>query len=68
MGYSLGSYIAQQLRLSIQKRLTTLYSLVATCGGKDGTPKPPEFMKMQSEVVNKSLNNIPTSAEEMQAP
>ena len=28
LGYSLGSYIAQHLQLAIQKRLTTLYSLL----------------------------------------
>jgi hypothetical protein len=30
----------------------------SSSGGKDGIPKPPEFMKLQSHV-NKSLNNVP---------
>ena len=32
---------------------------------KNQTPKPPEFLKMMSEMVNKSLNNVSTSQEEM---
>ena len=39
--------------------------MLPTCGGEDGIPAPPEFMKMQSEVLNKSVNNIPTTADEM---
>jgi hypothetical protein len=35
------------------------------CGGKDHTPIPTEFLKMQSQIVNKSLNNISISQEEM---
>ena len=34
-------------------------------GGKDHTPKPPEFIKLQSEIVNQSLNNVTISQEEM---
>ena len=30
----------------------------SSCGGKGGIPKPPEIMKLQSNV-NKSLNNVP---------
>ena len=31
---------------------------------KDHTPKPLEFVKLQSEIVNKSLHNIPITHEE----
>ena len=31
------------------------------------TPKPPEFIKLQSDIVNKSLNNVPITPEEIKA-
>ena len=43
MGYSLGSYIAQQIQSYIQTRLNTLTLVGSSCGGKDHTPKPAEF-------------------------
>ncbi|HET7148941.1 MAG TPA: alpha/beta hydrolase [Candidatus Nitrosopolaris sp.] len=39
----------------------------SSCGEKDHTPKPPEFIKLQSQVVNQFLNHIPVSKEEMQS-
>ena len=65
MGYSLGSYIAQAFTTSYPEKVNNLILVAATCGGEDGIPAPPEFMKMQNEVVNKSVNNIPTTADEM---
>ena len=38
--------------------VNSLILVGSSCGGKDHTPKPPEFIKLQSEIVNKSLNNI----------
>jgi pimeloyl-ACP methyl ester carboxylesterase len=65
LGYSLGSYIAQQLTMMYPDKVNTLTLVGSSCGGKDHTPKPPEFIKLQSEIVNKSLNNIPVTQEEM---
>lgn len=65
MGYSLGSYIAQAFTTSYPEKVNNLILVAATCGGKDGILPPAEFMKMQNEVVNKSINNIPTTADEM---
>jgi pimeloyl-ACP methyl ester carboxylesterase len=65
MGYSLGSYIAQAFTTSYPEKVNNLILVAATCGGEDGIPAPPDFMKMQNEVVNKSVNNIPTTADEM---
>ena len=65
MGYSLGSFIAQQFAVSHPEKVNSLILVAATCGGKDGIPSPPEWIKMQNEVVNKTLNNIPATADEM---
>jgi pimeloyl-ACP methyl ester carboxylesterase len=65
MGYSLGSNMAQQLTIMYPDKVNTLTLVGSTCGGKDHTPRPPEFQKLQSEIVNKSLNNVSISQEEM---
>jgi pimeloyl-ACP methyl ester carboxylesterase len=65
MGYSLGSYIAEQLAIMYPDKVKSLVLIGSSCGGKDHTPKPAEFIKLQSEIVNKSLNNVSISQEEM---
>jgi len=67
MGYSLGSYLAQQLTITYPNKVNSLILVGSSCGGKDHTPKPLEFIKLQSDVVNKSLNNVSISLEEMKA-
>lgn len=67
LGYSLGSYLAQQLTLMYPEKVNSLTLVGSSCGGKDHTPKPPEFINLQSEIVNKSLNNIPISTEELKS-
>src|SRR5215213_10717136 len=57
IGYSLGSYLAQQLTIMYPNKVNSLVLIGSSCGGKDHTPKPPEFLKLQAEIVNKSLNN-----------
>jgi pimeloyl-ACP methyl ester carboxylesterase len=67
MGYSLGSFLAQQLTMMHPDKVNSLTPVGSSCGGKDHTPKPPEFIKLQSEVVNKSLNNIPITTDEIKS-
>ena len=67
MGYSLGSNLAQQLTMMYPDKVNSLILVGSSCGGKDHTPKPPEFIKLQAEIVNKSLNNIPMTQEEMKS-
>ena len=67
MGYSLGSFLAQQLTMMYPDKVNSLILVGSSCGGKDHTPKPPEFIKLQSDVVNKSLNNISLTTEEIKS-
>jgi pimeloyl-ACP methyl ester carboxylesterase len=67
MGYSLGSYLAQQLTMMYPDKVNRLILVASSCGGKDHTPKPPEFLELQSEIVNKSLNNVSISQEEIKS-
>jgi pimeloyl-ACP methyl ester carboxylesterase len=63
MGYSLGGHIAQAFTISHPEKVNRLILVATTCGGKDGIPKPPEFLKLQADIVNKSLHNIPATQE-----
>jgi pimeloyl-ACP methyl ester carboxylesterase len=67
LGYSLGGHIAQQFTVTYPEKDNRLILVASSCGGKDSTPKPPQFMKFQSELVNKILNNISISQEEMKS-
>ena len=63
MGYSLGGHIAQAFTISYPDKVNRLILVSTMCGGKDSIPKPPEFLKLQADVVNKSLYNIPITQE-----
>ena len=67
MGYSLGSYIAQQVTMMHPDKVNSLVLIGSSCGGKDHTPKPPELIKLQSDIVKEGLNHIPVSHAQMQA-
>ena len=67
LGYSLGSYLAQQLTMMYPDKVNSLVLVASSCGGKDHTPKPPEFLKLQSDIVNKSLNKVPISQDEIKS-
>jgi pimeloyl-ACP methyl ester carboxylesterase len=64
LGYSLGSYIAEQLTITNPEKVNRLILAGSSCGGKDGMPKPPEFLQLQSEIVDKISNNVSISREE----
>lgn len=57
LGHSLGSYVSQQLTITYPEKVDRLILVSSSCGGKEGIPKPREFLKLQSEITNKSLNN-----------
>ena len=67
MGYSLGSTIAQQVTIMYPDKVNSLILVASYCGGKEGVPAPPEFRKLQSQLVNESLNHIPVSHAQIQA-
>jgi pimeloyl-ACP methyl ester carboxylesterase len=63
MGYSLGGHIAQAFTISYPEKVNSIIIVASSCGGKDSIPKPLEFKKLQADVVNKSLHNIPITSE-----
>jgi pimeloyl-ACP methyl ester carboxylesterase len=64
LGYSLGSYVAQQLALTNPEKVSRLILAGSSCGGKESMPKPSEFLNLQDELVNKISNNVTISREE----
>ena len=58
-------YIAQKFTIMYPDKVNTLTLVASSCGGKDNTPIPPEFLKLELEIANKSLNNISISQDEM---
>src|SRR3712207_891840 len=64
LGYSLGSFIAQQLAITYPEKVSRLILAASTCGGEDGIPKPPEFLRLQANIVDKISNNTSISQEE----
>jgi pimeloyl-ACP methyl ester carboxylesterase len=64
LGYSLGSYVAQQLALTNPEMVSRLILAGSSCGGKESMPKPSEFLNLQDELVNKISNNVTISREE----
>src|SRR6476659_9965888 len=43
LGYSLGSFIAQQFAIMYPDKVSSIILVASTCGGKDHVPRPPEF-------------------------
>jgi pimeloyl-ACP methyl ester carboxylesterase len=64
LGYSLGSFIAQQVAITYPEKVSRLILVASTCGGEDSIPKPAEFLELQAEIVNKISNNVSISQEE----
>jgi pimeloyl-ACP methyl ester carboxylesterase len=67
LGYSLGSFIAQQLTVSYPEKVNRLVLVGASCGGKEAVPRNPELVTFFSEMVNKSINNIPIAPQDVKA-
>jgi pimeloyl-ACP methyl ester carboxylesterase len=67
LGYSLGTFTTQQFAITHPDKVSSVTLIAGTCGGKDNVPRPSEFDKLQAGIVNKSLNNIPISQEEMKS-
>jgi len=65
LGYSLGSFVAQQLTISHPEKVNRLILVAASCGGKEGIPRSPELVEFFSEMVNRSINNIPITPQDV---
>jgi pimeloyl-ACP methyl ester carboxylesterase len=67
LGYSLGTFTTQQFAITHPDKVSSIILIAGSCGGKDGIPKPPEFLKLQADIVNKSQNNVTVPQEDFKA-
>jgi pimeloyl-ACP methyl ester carboxylesterase len=67
LGFSLSTFVVQQFAISYPEKVSSIILIAGSCGGEDTVPRPAWFNELQAGVVNKSLNNIPISQEEMRA-
>ena len=67
LGYSLGSFVAQQLAVTHPEKVNRLILLASSCGGKESIPRSPEILKMVIDVVNKIANGTHVTPQEIKA-
>jgi pimeloyl-ACP methyl ester carboxylesterase len=67
LGYSMGTFTTQQFAITNPDKVSSIILIAGSCGGKDGIPKPPEFLKLQKDITNKTQNNITVSQEDYKA-
>jgi pimeloyl-ACP methyl ester carboxylesterase len=65
LGYSLGSFVAQQLAVTHPEKVNRLILAAASCGGKEAIPQSHLLLQFLSQIANKSMNNIPVAPEEV---
>lgn len=53
LGYSMGSFVVQQLTVTNPEKVNRLILVAASCGGKEGIPQSPQVTKMGTDVTNK---------------
>jgi len=51
LGFSMGSFIAQEITLLHPEKVNRLILYGASCGGKEGTPQSPQVVKILSDFV-----------------
>jgi pimeloyl-ACP methyl ester carboxylesterase len=61
LGYSMGSFIAQQLTVTHPQEVNKLIVVAASCGGKEGIPQSPQLVK----IANRIVNHIPITLQEV---
>jgi pimeloyl-ACP methyl ester carboxylesterase len=58
LGFSMASFIAQQLTLAHPEKVNRLVLYAASCGGQGAFPQTPEVAGIISDFVNNSTENI----------
>jgi pimeloyl-ACP methyl ester carboxylesterase len=65
LGFSMGSFIAQQLAVTHPEKLNRLLLIGSTCGGKESIPQSPENLKLAEKITSSIVNNTPIEPQEM---
>jgi pimeloyl-ACP methyl ester carboxylesterase len=65
LGYSMGSFIAQQLAVTHPEKVNRLLLIGSTCGGKESIPNSPEFLELGNKLLSSIVNNTPIEPQEI---
>ena len=65
LGYSMGSFIAQQFVLTHPEKVDRLILIASTCGGKEGIPNSPEDLERGKKILSSMVNNTPIEPQEV---
>jgi pimeloyl-ACP methyl ester carboxylesterase len=57
LGFSMGSFVAQQLTITHPEKVNRLILYGTSCGGKENIPQRQEVVKILSNVVNNRLQD-----------
>jgi pimeloyl-ACP methyl ester carboxylesterase len=58
LGFSMASFIAQQLTLMHPEKVNRLILYGASCGGQEGIPQSPQVVKIISDLVNNRTQDV----------
>jgi pimeloyl-ACP methyl ester carboxylesterase len=58
LGFSMASFIAQEITLTHPEKVNRLILYGASCGGREGIPQSPEVVKALSDVVNNRTQDV----------
>jgi pimeloyl-ACP methyl ester carboxylesterase len=61
----MGSFVAQEITLTHPEKATRLVLYGASCGGKEGIPQSPQFVKMDRDLTNTFVNNTSIDPQEL---
>jgi pimeloyl-ACP methyl ester carboxylesterase len=67
LGYSMGSFVAQQLTLTHPEKVNRLILHGASCGGKEGVSPSPEVVELVKKLANNIANNVPIEQQELKS-
>ncbi|MFL6420470.1 MAG: alpha/beta fold hydrolase [Nitrososphaeraceae archaeon] len=65
LGFSMGSFVAQQLTVTHPEKVNRLILYGASCGGKEGISPSPEVIKLTKKHVNSIVSNTPIEPQEV---
>ncbi len=65
LGFSLGSFIAQQLAVTYPEKVNSLVLIASSCGGKESIPTNPRNLETAIDMINKVANGTVVSSQQV---
>ncbi len=65
LGYSLGSFVAQQLAVTHPEKVNSLVLIASSCGGKESIPADPRNLEIVVDMINKVANGTVVPSEQV---